>query len=256
MPLPPATIQFLQQYFDRVFVVSVPRFAERHTTVAEKLNGLHFDFFWGTDKLELDIEKAKKDGTYNETAAKKLQRQGKPLNSGELACALSHRSIYFEMIRNNWQRVLILEDDIVPLQNALQQLPQALQELPQNWELVYLGYLKNEAVTAGAKWKQFFYKLLAAPGLFKWSYTMVCNMLPKAFSPHLKKAGFHDCTHAYALTISGAQKLYADQNPVVYRADDLLSHTILKGKLQAFVTEPKFFDQEVFQNSNAVSEIR
>jgi glycosyl transferase family 25 len=249
-------INFLNAYFDKIFVVSVPRFADRHRTVTEKLQGLHFDFFWGTDKLNLDLEKAKTDGTYNETAAIKLQRQGKPLNSGELACSLSHRSVYFEMIKNNWQRVLILEDDIVPLEKVIDLLPDAVKELPANWELVYLGYLKNETVTTGARIKQLFYKLISSVGLMKWDYTMVSNMLPKPYSPYLKKAGFHDCTHAYAITLAAAQKLYAVQSPVVYRADDLLSHTILKGALHAFVTEPKFFDQEGFLNSNAVSEIR
>ncbi len=256
MPLPQATIQFLQQYFDKIFVVSVPRFTDRHKAVNEKLQGLLFDYFWGTDKLSVDFEKAKTDGTYNEAAAIKLQRQGKPLNSGELACSLSHRSVYYEMIKNNWQRVLILEDDIVPLEKVIDLLPDAVKELPTNWELVYLGYLKNETVTTGARVKQLFYKLISSAGLMKWNYTMVSNMLPKKYSPYLKKAGFHDCTHAYAVTLAAAQKLYAAQSPVVYRADDLLSHTILKGELNAFVTEPKFFDQEVFLNSNAVSEIR
>jgi glycosyl transferase, family 25 len=84
---------------------------------------------------------------------------------------------------------------------------------------------------------------------------MVSNMLPKPFSSYLRKAGFHDCTHAYALTLDGAQKLFAAQTPVVYRADDALSHTILKGELNAFITEPKFFEQEGFNNPNVASEI-
>jgi hypothetical protein len=48
----------------------------------------------------------------------------------------------------------------------------------------------------------------------------------------------------------------AAQTPVVYRADDLLSATIMKGELNAFVTEPKFFDQEIFHNTAISSEIR
>jgi glycosyl transferase family 25 len=85
---------------------------------------------------------------------------------------------------------------------------------------------------------------------------MVSNLLPKPFSRHLKKAGFHDCTHAYAVTLAGAKKLLAAQTPVVYRADDLLSATIMKGELNAFVSEPKFFDQEIFHNSAILSEIK
>ena len=256
MSIPVATIQFLETYFDKIFVVSVPRFTDRHRSVNENLQGLAFDFFWGADKLQLDIEKAKQDGTYDESRSKKLQRQGKALNLGEIACSLSHRMVYTEMIKNNWQKVLILEDDVLPLNDQLNSLPAVMSELPLDWELIYLGYLKHEKITTGLIVKQFFYKIGAALGLMKWNYTMVKNLLPKPFSPHLKKAGFHDCTHAYAVTLEAAKKLAALQSPVVYRADDLLSSTIMKGDLKAFITDPKFFDQEMFHNATITSEIK
>lgn len=246
----------LQQYFDKVFVVSVPRFTDRHKQLEKHLEGLTYDFFWGADKLRLDYNTAKIDGTYDEQMAQKLQRQGKVLNLGEIACSLSHRMVYEEMVKHSWQKVLILEDDILPLYNNLPQLPAALNELPDNWELVYLGYLKHENVTAALKRKQIWYKILSRFGLMKWTYKMVNNLLPKPYSTHLKKAGFHDCTHAYAVTLQAAKKLLAAQTPVVYRADDLLSSTIMKGELEAFVTEPKFFDQEIFHNATFVSEIQ
>ncbi len=160
------------------------------------------------------------------------------------------------MIERGWQKVLVLEDDALPLLDNMSALPATLSELPAGWELVYLGYLKHEQVTFGLKAKQFFYKLISSLGLMTWTYTMVNNLLPKAYSRHLKKAGFHDCTHAYALTQAAAKKLLAKQTPVVYRADDLLSATILQGELRAFVTEPKFFDQEMFHNTAMVSEIK
>jgi len=254
--IPGKSISLLQQYFDKILIVSIPRFTERHVRVQDHLQGLPFDFFWGADKLQLDLEKAKQDGVYDEAQTKQLQRQGKLLNPGELACALSHRMVYEAMIKNNWDKVLILEDDVLPLYENLVLLPEVLNELPANWELVYFGYLKNEKVTVGLKVKQALYKIQSLLGLMTWSYKMISNMLPKPYSTHLKKAGFHDCTHAYAITLSGAKKLLAAQTPVVYRADDLLSHIILKGELNAFVTEPKFFDQEIFHNTHTASEIR
>ena len=254
MQLDNTTIQLLESRFDKVLVVSVPRFTDRHKTVAEKLNGLHFDFFWGADKMHLDGEMLSRN--YNEIKARKLQRQGKALNFGEIACALSHRMVYDAMIENNWEKVLILEDDVLPVYDKLDQLTAAMDELPADWELVYLGYLKHEVVTAALKRKQFFYRIISSIGLMKWTYKMVSNLLPKPFSAHLRKAGFHDCTHAYAITLEAAKKLRAAQSPVVYRADDLLSATIMKGKLKAFVTDPKFFDQEVFHNIASGSEIR
>ena len=256
MPIQPLLNNYLQQYFDKILVVSVPRFTDRHQSLKQNLDGLEYEFFYGTDKEQLDIETAKSDGTYDEQRAKKLQRQGKALNLGELACSLSHRQVYAAMIKYNWQKVLVLEDDVLPLTKDLNQLAEAIEELPHNWELLYLGYLKHEKITNGLKAKQFFYKILSAAGFMTWSYKMVSNLLPKPYSVHLKNAGFHDCTHAYAITLAGAQKLLAAQTPVVYRADDLLSATIMKGELNAFVTEPKFFDQQIFQNPSIASEVK
>ncbi len=256
MMIPSYINDFLKTYFDRVFLVSVPRFTDRHVQLQQTLEGLDFDFFWGTDKLTLQKDALVQQQVYNEASAKKNQRQGKALNEGEIACSLSHRSIYAAMIENNWQKVLILEDDVLPVFSKLEFLPQALKELPADWSLVYLGYLKHEKITASLKIKQFFYKLISPFGLMKWSYTMVKNMLPRPYSPHLKKAGFHDCTHAYAISLHAAKALLAAQSPVVYRADDLLSALTLKGQLNAFVTEPKFFDQEGFYTPEKVSEIK
>ena len=256
MNLPQNTVLFLQQYFDKVLVVSVPRFTDRHQRVKQRLQGLAFDFFWGADKQGLDLDTAKKEGLYNEEKAMQLERLSKPLSLGELACALSHRNVYTAMLENGWKKILILEDDVWPLYNNMQLLPNALGELPAQWDLVYLGYLKHENVTVQLKLKQFFYKIMSCTGLMKWNYTMMSNLLPKRYSAHLKKAGFHDCTHAYAITLEGAKKLLAAQTPVVYRADDLLSYTILKGNFTAFVTDPKFFDQEDFHLEEVVSKIK
>ena len=110
--------------------MSVPRFTDRHKQLEKHLEGLTYDFFWGADKLKLDYSTAKEDGTYDEQMAQKLQRQGKALNLGEIACSLSHRMVYEEMVKHNWQKILILEDDILPLYNNLPQLPAALNELP------------------------------------------------------------------------------------------------------------------------------
>jgi len=254
--IPAATIEFLQNYFDKILVVSVPRFTARHESIKKNLEGLSFEFFWGADKLQLNYDEARTDGTYDEQQAIKLQRQGKALNLGEIACSLSHRNLYAAMISNGWKKVLILEDDVLPLIENMQALPAALQELPENWELVYLGYLKHEKVTAALKIKQFFYKIKSGLGLMTWTYKMVSNLLPRPYSTHLRKAGFHDCTHAYAVTTEAAKKLLERQTPVVYRADDLLSATIMKGELNAFVTDPKFFDQEIFHNASIASEVK
>jgi glycosyl transferase family 25 len=132
-------------------------------------------------------------------------------------------------------------------------LPSAFNQLPTDWELLYLGYLKHEKINFSLKAKQVFYKLISSLGLMKWSYTAVSNMLPRSYSAHLKKAGLHDCAHAYAITLPAAKKLLQAQTPIVHRADDVLSFLTTNGELRAFITEPKFFDQEWFHNPEAIS---
>lgn len=250
MNIPEHIAAKLSSFFDQVLVISLPRFGERHAQVTNRLNGLPFRFFWGADKMDLP------DNSYDQASAIRLHRHGKPLCMGEVACALSHRMAYEEMIRNGWKKMLLLEDDVLPLYDRLALLPGVLEELPRDWELVYFGYLKHEKVTIGLRIKQMFYCVGSFLGLMKWTPIMVKNLLPRKFTAHVKKAGFHDCTHAYAITIEAARKLAALQKPVVYRADDLLSYAIMRGEIRAFVTEPKFFDQENFHSAGMVSEVR
>ena len=70
--IPAATISFLQLYFDKIFVVSLPRFTGRQQQIEVRLQGLNFDFFWGADKLQMDDDDVRSNGTYDEQRAKIL----------------------------------------------------------------------------------------------------------------------------------------------------------------------------------------
>ncbi len=241
----PAIAGLLESYFDKIFVVSIERATDRHLRVTKQLEGLNVEFFWGTDKQLFDWEKIKTGyDVYDDVKSKKYNRVGKGMNAGEVACALSHRRLYEHIAKKGYHRVLIFEDDVLPLPENLSQLPAIIEELPQDWDLVYLGYTKHEEVTARLKRKQAFYKIISPLRLIKWNPVMVKNMLPEHYSEHLKKAGYHDCTHAYAITGTTVAHLISKQTPVVFNADTLLSDVILKGEIKAFVTVPKLFIQE------------
>jgi glycosyl transferase family 25 len=163
---------------------------------------------------------------------------------GEIGCALSHRRAYEEAVRNGWRRTVVFEDDVVPRANDLAFLPQALSQLPDGWELCYLGYALNEAPSARDRAKRAFYVALAPLRLARWRLCEARRLLPTPFSANLRRAGRHDYALAYAVSLEGARKLLEAQTPVAYRADMLLSMMVLTGRLSAFVTEPRMFDQE------------
>ncbi|MFZ1263315.1 MAG: glycosyltransferase family 25 protein [Chitinophagaceae bacterium] len=246
----------LHQYFDKVFVLTVPRFKERQQKVQERLAGILFEFFYGVDKNDLDAEFIARNYKYDKKNSLAIRQVFKELNTGEIACALSHRTIYQAMVDNGWKRVLIFEDDVVPDFVNLPQLFQILKELPDNWELFYLGYLKNEKRTPSRQLKQFWYTLMGQSGLSRMPLQMIKNRLPRKFSSLLLKAGFHDCTHAYAVSLEGAKKLLQAQTPVTYRADNLLSALVLQQKLHAFISKDFLFNQEIFMDQSDKSYVR
>lgn len=248
--------EVLHQYFDKVLVLTVRRFTERHEKVKQRMEGIGFDFFYGTDKNDLSAERISKEYIYDKNTSLSVRQTFPAMNTGEIACSLSHCNIYEAIIQNNWQRVLILEDDVVPDYNTLPQLENSLKQLPANWELCYLGYLKNEKITTGLRLKKIWYGILRFLKLSKLSYRQISHLAPAPYSQGLWKAGFHDCTHAYAVSRKGAEKLLHAQTPVKYRADNLLTALVLDEQINAYAVKENFFNQEIFTNSADTSYVR
>ena len=246
MKIPNHTIAFLEKYFDHIFVITLERAVDRQVNVKERLIGLHFDFFYGVDKHGLSWEKVNEEGIYDDKKARQLNRYSKGMILGHIACALSHRHLYQHIVEKGYQRVLIFEDDAVPLFDKDGELQQSVEELPANWEVIYFGYNKNETATPTLKCKQAFYRVISHLKLIKWSPLMVSNFLPRPYSPHLQRAGFHDLMHAYGVSREACKKLIQAQTPVVFNADPLVTHLVMNGQLNAFITRKKFFTQEQF----------
>ncbi len=241
MGAPPA-YEALNRFFDRIFVITLPRATERQARVRERLAGLDFQFHLGADKLELDPARLAREG-YDERAARRVSRLSRAMTPGQLGCALSHRQLYEETVRNGWRRVLVFEDDATPRLDDLPALPAALEQLPPDFDLVYLGYTNFERVTFGDRAKQAAYLALAAARLLKWTPGQVLRFHPRPYSPNLRRAGLHHCFHAYGFSAACARTFLEEQRPLAHVADQLPVHLILRGRLRAFVTEPKFFDQ-------------
>ncbi len=230
---------YLNNYYDKIFVISVASATGRRELFAERFKGLEYSFFFGADKNEFTIDDAKASGLFNEELARFHHRFGKTMKHGEIACSLSHRYIYEEQVKLGYKNVLIFEDDAVPDQQQLLNIPLILAEIPKNAELLMWGWDKNDKPPPGAFFKKTVYYLKHAIGRLKWNYKMIRHLYAKSFSPHLRKAGFHDYTYAYALSLSGAQKLVEMQTPVQYIADNLLAHAATNQVLKSYIVWPK-----------------
>jgi glycosyl transferase, family 25 len=236
--------ELLNQSFDKIFVITLPRAHERHRLIERELSGVNFEFFYGVDKLEFSVEDAITQGVYSPKRTKAENRYYPELSLGQVACSWSHLKIYQDIIAKGYEKVLIFEDDAVVIRENIGELQNIMSELPSDWELLYLGYRKHWNITPMVKVKQLYYRMIGALRITSWSSKMYSNYYAKPYSEHFMRAGFHDYAHAYAITLDGAQKLAKFQTPIAFSADTLLSYAVMKDVVKAYISLPKLFDQE------------
>lgn len=230
----------LNNFFDKIYVLTIPAALERQKEFARVMNGLKFTFFNGVEQRSLDIKKLRETGEYDEKKAKKNQRYEKSMTSGELACAIGHRNIYQDIISNNINRALIFEDDAFPLRENVQFIPDMFSTIPKDWNIIFFDYDKNEK---RVPLKRTVYHVQHFLGFLKWDHTVIKNLFPREVNKHWKTSGHHDFADAYALTYDGARKLLEMQTPVSYVADNLLAIAATKERIKGYVSVPKLFAQ-------------
>ncbi len=120
----------MNDYFDKIYVLSLKRNIERRELVTRRLNqvGIDFEFFDACDGQVLNHLWRKLDNPNFTT-------------QNYVACSISHLSIYNDAISRGFKRILILEDDVRP-HNDIQNLFNIWKEqIPDDYELLYLGWI-------------------------------------------------------------------------------------------------------------------
>jgi glycosyl transferase, family 25 len=228
--------QLLNQYYDKIYVLSVSSAEERRKLFADRFPGLQYTFYYGADKNKFTFDEIKEQGIFSEKLTRHHHRFDKTMKHGEIACSWSHKMMYEEMLAENYNRVLIFEDDAVPDEKMVKQIPEILKQIPVDCELLMWGWDKNGINKLSQRIKKIIYHFQHAIGRLKWDHQIIRNLYAKPFSQYLKKAGFHDYTYAYAINRSGAEKLIQMQTPIQYIADNLLAHATTKGIVTGYIT--------------------
>ncbi len=253
--------QLLNSYFDKIYILTIPRNEKRRLFLNAHLEGLHFEYFYGVDgKALLPLQKAgHPDYDYrlmtehNQEICEKYLKIpfDSPVHQNEIACSLSHRLIYRDIVDNGYENALILEDDVACLDENLPYLADTLRSLPADWELLYLGYELNFDFNTSLSLKQQLVTALYHSGIRHEPVRNKYVSYPKKVNTHLKKAGVHTNTEAYAIRKSTAQKFIQWQTPVRWIADHLLMDACANDKVKAFIADPKIFVQnrKEFQSS-------
>jgi glycosyl transferase family 25 len=247
-----STFEILNNFFDKIFVITLRRATERHEHIKKELDGLNYEFYFGEDKNDHSIHELEEKNIYNQPKAIHYHRYNKSMTLGHICCSWSHLHLYETIIKNNYHKVLIFEDDVHILKENFTVLSKTISQLPITWELLYLGWEKHEKQKVFAPVKKSVYQVQRLLGLHKWNKKQIKNLYPKKYSENLMKAGFHDCTHAYAITNTAANKLLQLQTPIAFNADSLLTYAVTTQMVEAYIAVPKIFKQ-LSQYSNELS---
>jgi len=239
-----AAFKALNQFFDHVYVITIQKADDRRAKLLPLLEGLSYEFFYGMDKNILQDDNAFLNEVYNDAKSRRLNRYGNAMTIGHVACSFSHCMVYKDMLDRGFDRVLILEDDVVPMETAIHHIHDVLQSLPENWEILYWGYDRHDKWNMASRFKQGLYHLTSALGLLKWNHTMIRNLHARPYTKYLHKAGSHDLSHAYGISKSGAKKMLEIQTPVVFNADTAMAFGIANGWIKGFISKPIVFKQE------------
>ncbi len=240
---------FFNSYFNHIYLVTIERAKDRHSIIEKELEGLNYELFFGADFKNFSIKELEEKGIYDENLAKQNHRYSKPIKGGMLGCSISHRMVYEDVIKKNYERVLILEDDVIINQFSFQNFINAMNELPKNWELLYFDYNKNETTPLLGFFKKITYHIQKKFGGIKFTHKAINNLFAKKYTTNLMVAGLHDFTDAYAVTIGGAKKLFKLQTPVQWFPDHLLAYASSNKLINAYCLKEKIISQ-TSQTSN------
>jgi len=239
--------QLLNDFFDKVFIITLRDNKERHQLFKSVLNGLDYEIHWGVVGKELDISKLDRKGIID--LQKQEELSGKFLSKGEIGCAMSHLSVYKTILKRGYKNALVFEDDIRLSEDNIHELyhtlKSSLSELPDEWEFLYLGYADNNSgLTLPVHLRVWLaYPVLSIFNYKKFNPFKFRRRYPRKYSANLQKAGYHFRIHSYGITTAGAKKIINFQSPITRAADNAISEMCSLGLLNAFRLKNRIFYQ-------------
>jgi len=117
--------KILNKLFDGIYVITHKQ-SDRLYNVEKRLSGLDFEFFYGPEKEDLDLET--------------LQKEGYPKwYPHQFAVTFTHLELMKKLKKEKKINILVLEDDILLKENNLSYLESQYDIIKNNFDLLYLG---------------------------------------------------------------------------------------------------------------------
>lgn len=153
-------MSFLNKYFSHIYVLNLDSEKEKYINISNSLNDLNINFSrfsaYGKNN-NIVIENFNKIKENKNALIKQI---------GAMGCLISHREIIKDAINNDYENILILEDDAHFCFGFSEKI-NILKLIPSKWSLLYLGASQHD--WSSVKVKQNYYNAVKTDGTFAYA---------------------------------------------------------------------------------------
>jgi GR25 family glycosyltransferase involved in LPS biosynthesis len=223
----------MNSFIDNVYLINMDKDIDRldkMTKECDKFN-IKFERFSGVNPKILPEEEK------NKYITKFCQKY---CTNGIIGCGISHLKIYEDVINNNYNNVLILEDDVYFEDDFHSILNNALEELPNDYDILYIGYFGLSSKDTYYD-HNYFFKIFSNKKTEK-------NIFKNLFCPEFPLG-----THAMIISNKGCKKILQYMNKIYWHIDWQISFN--NKDFNTYATNKKIVYQlwEESYNSNMLS---
>jgi GR25 family glycosyltransferase involved in LPS biosynthesis len=203
-------MSYVNKVVDKVYVINLDRDTERLQKMTDQLNKLNIEFTRFPAVLGAQVK----------TSHHLTDFCLKYCTDGIKGCAMSHKTIWEDMLKNNYKHVLILEDDAVFADDFERQFRTGWDQVPKDFDMFYLGCNFNcdDSHTI--------------PKV----YNEVLGQVPKRMNSHILRVYGSIGFHGYIISNECAKKV--KHLPIHNHIDAQMAYWINKHKMNAYSMKP------------------
>ena len=220
----------MNSFIDNIYVINMDKDTDRLNNIYKECNknNIKFERFTGIDASKLSIKEKNKYVT---------QFCQNFCTNSMIGCGISHIKIYEDVIKNNYNNVLILEDDVNFINNFNKILNKVLEELPKNYDILYIGSI-------GLANKQICYD-------FNLIFKLISNKNNKQDTNYknIFCPIFPLGTHGYIISNKGCKKILKMFNKVNYHIDFQINYN--NKNLNTYASTKKLVHQNWKDSNNS-----
>lgn len=198
---------------DKYYMCHYTKLSDRKDYAKDQIDRHNIDAKWITefDKEDIDYDSLKNEYP---TLLEYSNIFNRKIRKSEISLCLKHISIFKDVILNNYQNVVVFEDDIILVDDFTNKLSEYMTQLPDDYDVLWIG--------------------------------SCCNLHAKYENDkNIYKSNSSRCTHAYLISNSGCRKMISQLKYLNHPIDWYFNFVISKLQMNNFWAEPDLASQNV-----------